>query len=49
LECIQETDGFELGKSYKCIGVSGKYLEMIDNNGGAQIMDDTYFKVGKKK
>ena len=44
LECIQETDGFTLGKSYKCLGNAGKYVEMVNDLGNREIMLDIYFK-----
>jgi len=50
LECIQETEGFQLGKSYECVSSCGKILDMIDEQGFSQIMTDDYFKkIGKKK
>ena len=45
VECIQETDGFIVGEKYKCLGISGKYVEVEDAMGIAQIMSDTYFKM----
>lgn len=48
LECILEDEGFLLGKYYKKIGGSGRYLEMIDENGIAQITSEIYFKVSTK-
>jgi len=44
LECVQEVDGFTLGKSYKCLGNAGKYVEMVNNLGNREIMLDIYFK-----
>ena len=49
LECIQETEGFDLGKSYECLGFSSGYVEMVDSKGERQILSDIYFKkIGKK-
>ncbi len=49
LECIQETEGFDLGKKYECLGFSNGYVEMINNEGSREIMKDVYFKkIGKK-
>ena len=50
LECILESEGFILGKSYECVSSCGKILDMIDGEGFSQIMTDTYFKkIGNKK
>jgi len=50
LECIQEIEGFDLGKSYECLGFSSGYVEIINNEGNREIMPDKYFKpIGKSK
>jgi len=43
LYCIKESKNFIVGEKYKCVGKSGKYVEVVDSEGIAQIMPDTYF------
>lgn len=47
--CIKQSKGFDLNKIYKCVGKSGKYVEVVDSFGDRQIMLDIYFKDVEKK
>ena len=44
LECVEETDGFKIGKSYKCLGNAGLYVEMVDDNNERVILFGSHFK-----
>jgi len=49
LECIKPVSGFIVGKSYKMVSCSGKYVEIIDENGSKEIMLDIYFSGAGKR
>jgi len=44
IECVQEVDGFTVGKSYKCLGNAGLYVEMVDDSGERVILFGSHFK-----
>lgn len=43
LTCIKEYENYIVGKSYKLIGRSGGYVEIVNELGETDIMLDIYF------
>ena len=41
--CVKPSKNYIVGEKYKCVSKSGKYMEVIDLTGIAQIMLASYF------
>lgn len=44
IKCINKTDGFTVGKSYKLIGCIGEYVQLKDDHKRSVILFESYFE-----
>jgi hypothetical protein len=47
LKCIEETEGFTVGKTYKLLGCAGECVQLKDDNKESVILFEGYFELVK--
>lgn len=48
LKCVEEIEGFTVGKTYKLRGCAGEYVQLKDDNNEDSVIYEGYFELVKQ-